>query len=183
MRGSSQPRTSPSFTIRRRIALAQHGVGQSKRAELDLLRAVDAQLVAEPLVQRPMILVVQVAQRVGDALDRVALPVRPVVHRIDAPLVAGAVMLGVQDAVHDRVAHVEVRVRHVDLGAQRARCRRGTRPSSCARTGRGSPRTERSRQGLFLPGSVRVPRYSRTSSGDRSQTYALPLRIRSCAHS
>ena len=30
-------------------------------------------------------------------------------------------MLGVQDAVHDRIAHVEVRRRHVDLGAQRAR--------------------------------------------------------------
>ena len=27
----------------------------------------------------------------------------------------------VDDAVHDRVAHVEVRVRHVDLGAQDAR--------------------------------------------------------------
>ena len=49
------------------------------------------------------------------------LPVRVVVHRIDAPLVAGAVMLGVQDAVHHRVAHVEVGRRHVDLGAQRAR--------------------------------------------------------------
>ena len=30
-------------------------------------------------------------------------------------------MLGVQDAVHHRVAHVEVRRRHVHLGAQRAR--------------------------------------------------------------
>ena len=47
--------------------------------------------------------------------------VREVVHRIDAPLVAGAVMLGVQDAVHHRVAHVEVGRRHVDLGAQGAR--------------------------------------------------------------
>ena len=30
-------------------------------------------------------------------------------------------VLGVEDAIHDRVTHVEVRVRHIDLGAQRAR--------------------------------------------------------------
>ncbi|MNE80032.1 hypothetical protein D3C80_1765680 [compost metagenome] len=30
--------------------------------------------------------------------------------------------------------------------------------------------TERSRNGLFLPGSVRLPRYSRACSGVRSQT-------------
>ena len=46
------------------------------------------------------------------------LAVREVVHRIDAPLVAGAVMLGVQDAVHHRVAHVQIGRGHVDLGAQ-----------------------------------------------------------------
>ncbi len=49
------------------------------------------------------------------------LAVGEVVHRVDAPLVAGAVMLGVEDAVHDRVAQVEVGGGHVDLGAQRAR--------------------------------------------------------------
>ena len=54
-------------------------------------------------------------------LDGIRLPVREVVHRVDAPLVAGAVMLGVQDAVHHRVAHVQVGRGHVDLGAQRAR--------------------------------------------------------------
>ena len=30
-------------------------------------------------------------------------------------------MLGVQDAVHDRIAHVKVWRRHVDLGAQHTR--------------------------------------------------------------
>ena len=43
---------------------------------------------------------------------------RIVVHRIDAPFVTRAVMLGVQDAVHDRVAEQHVRVRHVDFGSQ-----------------------------------------------------------------
>ncbi len=49
------------------------------------------------------------------------LAVREVVHRIDAPVVARAMVMGVQDAVHHRVAHVEIRRRHVDLGPQRAR--------------------------------------------------------------
>ena len=68
-----------------------------------------------------MVFELQRADGVRDALDRIRLAVREVVHRIDAPLVAGAMMLGVQDAVHDRIAHVEVRRRHVDLGPQRAR--------------------------------------------------------------
>src|SRR5262249_17440657 len=49
------------------------------------------------------------------------LPVREIVGRIDAPLVAGAVMRRAENAVHDRIAHVEVRRGHVDLRAQRAR--------------------------------------------------------------
>ena len=36
-------------------------------------------------------------------------------------LIARALMIRVQDAVHDRVAHVHVRRRHIDLGAQHAR--------------------------------------------------------------
>jgi hypothetical protein len=61
------------------------------------------------------------AERVRDALDGVGLAVREVVHRVDAPLVAGARMLGVEDPVHRRVAQVDVRRGHVDLGAQHAR--------------------------------------------------------------
>ena len=57
----------------------------------------------------------------GDPLERVGLAVGAVVGRIDAPLVARAVVRGVQDAVHDRVAHVEVGRGHVDLRPQRAR--------------------------------------------------------------
>ncbi|MNU02531.1 hypothetical protein D3C72_2462690 [compost metagenome] len=41
--------------------------------------------------------------------------------------------------------------------------------------------TLRSRYGLFLPGSVRLPRYSRISSALRSQTKAWPLLISSIA--
>ncbi len=54
----------------------------------------------------------------GDAFQRVLHRMRPTVHRVDAPLVARAVVSGVAHAVHDRVAQVDVGRRHVDLGAQ-----------------------------------------------------------------
>ena len=40
------------------------------------------------------------------------------IHRVDAPSVAGVVVLGMLDAVERRIAHVDVRARHVEPGAQ-----------------------------------------------------------------
>ena len=57
----------------------------------------------------------------GDALDGIGLSVGPVVGRVDAPLVAGAVVVLAADPVHHRIAQVEVGRAHVDLRAQRAR--------------------------------------------------------------
>ena len=61
------------------------------------------------------------AQRVGDPLDRVALAVRPVVGRIDAPECTGAVVVDPPDPVHHRVAQLHVLVLHVDLRTQHVR--------------------------------------------------------------
>ncbi len=102
------------------LALAQQGVGEVQAVELDLLRGKDSKLLDVPLVERLMVGELQGTHGVRDLFERIRLAVREVVHRIDAPLVAGAVMLGVEDAVHDRVAHVEVGRGHVDLGAQDA---------------------------------------------------------------
>ena len=55
----------------------------------------------------------------GDALDGVRLAVGEVVARVDAPLVTGLVVMGVANAIENRVAQVDVRRSHVDLGAQR----------------------------------------------------------------
>ncbi len=55
------------------------------------------------------------AQRVGDAFDGIALPVRPVVGRVDVPQRAGAVVVHATDPVHDRIAELHVLVLHVDL--------------------------------------------------------------------
>jgi len=58
-------------------------------------------LFEEPVVARPASLKLQGAQRVGDVLERVDEAVGEVVGRVDAPLLAGAGMLGELDAVGD----------------------------------------------------------------------------------
>ena len=103
------------------LALAQQRVGQVEAIELNLLRRKDAQLLDKPVVERAMVLKLQRTHGVRNFFERVRLAVRVVVHGINAPLVAGAVMLGVQDAVHHGIAHVQVRRSHVDFRAQDAR--------------------------------------------------------------
>ena len=102
------------------FALAHDGVVEIQTCKLDLLRVMDVQRFAEPVVERTVHLEFQRADGMRDALDGVALSVCEVVHRVDAPLVAGAVVFGVQDAVHDGVAEVHVGRCHVDFGAEHA---------------------------------------------------------------
>ncbi len=92
MRGSSQPFTKPSLHELEQLALAHHRIVQVQAGKLDLPRVVDLQLVEQPVVERAVVLELQGADRVGDALDRIALPVGEIVHGINAPLVAGAVV-------------------------------------------------------------------------------------------
>ena len=102
------------------LAFAEDGVGQIQARELDLLRAENAKLLDEPFVERAVILEFERADRMGDALNRVALPMRPIVHRVNAPLVARARMMRVQDAIKHRIAQIQVAGTHVDLRAQHA---------------------------------------------------------------
>ncbi len=78
----------------------------------------DLQGLDEPVVQRPVHIELKCADGVGDVLYGVALAVGEVVHRVDAPLVARAVMRGVLDPVENRVAEHHVRGGHVDLRAE-----------------------------------------------------------------
>ena len=104
------------------LALAHHRVVQVEPRELDLLRLVALdERVHQPVVERPMVLELERAERMRDPLERVRQRVRVVVHRIDAPRVAGPMVRGVADPVERRVAHVEVGRRHVDLRAQHVR--------------------------------------------------------------
>ena len=102
------------------LALAEHGVGDVEAVEFDLLRGEDAELLDIPAVEGLVVGELEGAHGVGDVLDGVRLAVGVVVHGIDAPLVAGALVRGVEDAVHDGVAHVEVGRGHVDFGSQDA---------------------------------------------------------------
>ncbi len=53
-----------------------------------------------------------------DLFKRITLAVSKIVARIDAPFVAHTVMVHAFNTIHHWVAHVHVRMRHVDLGAQ-----------------------------------------------------------------
>ena len=102
------------------LALAHHGVGQPEPVEFDLLRRKNPELLDKPVVKRLVIGEFQRTHRVRHLLDRIRLPVREVIHGINAPLVTGPMMLGVQNAVHHRIAHIKVRRTHVDLRPQHA---------------------------------------------------------------
>ena len=75
----------------------------------------------QPVVKRAVVLELERAERVRHALDRVRLAVGEVVGGIDAPVLPGARMSGVEDAVEHRVAHVDVGRRHVDLRPEHPR--------------------------------------------------------------
>ena len=103
-------------------ALRQHGVRQIEPREFVLMRMRrHRQIGQEPVIERPVILELQRADRVRDAFERVRLAVGEIVARINAPLFSGARMLGMEDAVHHRVAQIDVARSHVDLGAQHPR--------------------------------------------------------------
>ena len=78
-----------------------HGVVDAQAGKLDLpgLGWADWQLLHDPVVQRAVVLELQRAQGVGDALQRVLNGMGKVVHGIDAPLVALAVVVHMADAV------------------------------------------------------------------------------------
>ena len=100
-------------------ALGHDSVGQVEAGELDLLRlGGGVERAKEPVVKGTVHLKLQRANRVGDAFVRVLERVGVVVHRVDTPLIAGVMVMGLADAVDDRVAHVHVRRRHVDFGAE-----------------------------------------------------------------
>jgi hypothetical protein len=123
----------------------------------------------DPVVQRPVILEFQRAQRMRDAFDRVRNRVRVVVGRINAPAIAGPVVRRVADPVQRRIAHVDVGRRHVDAGANDVRAvgklafAHSPKQVEALIGGAVSIRT-------VAPGSVSVPRYSRISSAVRLST-------------
>ena len=102
------------------LPLGHDGVVDVQAGKLNLPGLVvgDGDVVHHPVVQGTVLLILQGAQAVGDALQRVLNGMGKVVHREDAPLGALPVVVDEADAVDDGVAHVEVAAGQVDLGAE-----------------------------------------------------------------
>ena len=97
----------------------ENNPNDAEAGKLDLARlAGHGNIVDHPVVERAVRLELQRAEGVRDALKRVLNGVGKIVHRVDAPLVALAVMVHIADAVDDRVTHIEVAAGKVDLRAQ-----------------------------------------------------------------
>ena len=72
-------------------------------------------MLHDPIIKRTVVLEFQRAQRMGNALQRVLNGMGKVVHGIDAPLVPLTVVVHMADTVDNRVAHIEVAGRQIDL--------------------------------------------------------------------
>src|ERR1700722_12862296 len=104
------PAIDVTFTYQaRQDTLRHHRIGDVEASEFVLMwTRGNREVFDEPIVQRPMILEFQRADRVGNALDRVGLTVRVIVGWVDAPGIAGPRVFRVQDTVENRVTQVHV---------------------------------------------------------------------------
>ena len=101
------------------FSLGHNGVVDAQTREFDLTRlARRGDVLDDPVVKRTVILKLERAEGVGDILDRVLDRVRKVVHRVNAPAVARAVVVHAVDSVDNGVAHVEVARGKVDFRAE-----------------------------------------------------------------
>ena len=99
------------------LALGHDRVVDAQTGKFDLAGLVvgNGDVAHHPVVEGAVGLKFQGAEAVGDALQGVLDGMGEVVHGIDAPFGALAVMLNVADAVDDRVAQVEIAACQVDL--------------------------------------------------------------------
>ena len=74
----------------------------------------------KPIVERPVYLKFEGADGVRNALNGIAFAVGVVVHGINAPLVARAVVVLMNDAIHNGVAHVHIGRSEVNFGSEGA---------------------------------------------------------------
>jgi hypothetical protein len=104
-----------------------------------------------------------------------------VVHRVDTPGIAGPVMMGMFDTVHDRVAQLHIGAAISTL-ARSTFSPSGIYPPASRGTNEGSLHAPAA-EGLSLPGSVGVPFNSGDLFGAAVVYISQPLRIRSSAKS
>ncbi|MNC04138.1 hypothetical protein D3C75_515710 [compost metagenome] len=78
----------------------------------------NSDVIQHPVVQATVVLEFQRTQGVRNAFQRIRNAVGEVVHRVDAPLAAGLVVVGKLDTVNNRIAHDDKRRSHVDFRTQ-----------------------------------------------------------------
>ena len=106
------------------LALGQHHIGEIESGEFDLLRHRSLQMaqidqaVEHPVIKRPVVFEFKRADRVGDVLQRIGDAVGVVIERVDAPGIAGPMVVCAANPVDGRIAHVHIGRGHVDTQAQ-----------------------------------------------------------------
>ena len=102
--------------------LAHDRVADVQAGELDLLRTVGCTGPFDnPVIERPMVLKFQGANRMCHAFDRIGKGMGKVIGRVDAPCLACPIVGSMPDSIQHRIAQIDVRRRHVDLGSQHVR--------------------------------------------------------------
>src|SRR5207302_1432413 len=126
------------------------------------------QLFDDPVVQGPMVLKFERANRVRDPFERVGNRMREIVQRVDAPLVAGAVMRRVANSIDRGIAQSRT------AGGSMRRRASGAGPSRTRASGpipRSNPRIRR---------LLSVDSYRRSEDGKCRRS---PPRVRSSGQS
>lgn len=101
------------------LALAGEDVLDIQASEFDLpWFAGNGQVFDEPIVERAVELEFQRTQAVCNPLDRIALAMGEIVCGVDFPLVARSVVMGVQNAIENRVSKIEIGAAHIYLRSQ-----------------------------------------------------------------
>ena len=102
------------------FTLAHHAVRQIEPREFVLMRTRfrNFERVENPIIEGPVRFELEGANRVRDPFDVITERVRPVVHRVDAPIVPGTMMRRVPNPVEHWVTQPNVRRVHIDLCSQ-----------------------------------------------------------------
>ncbi|KAI3476291.1 hypothetical protein L1887_62128 [Cichorium endivia] len=101
------------------LALGHDGALERQTAVLGLARLVHLECVAEPLVRLAREDEFGGAERVADVFEAIDKTVGKVVGRVDAPVLARAVMRGLEHTVGDEVPHLRIAILNVLLHAER----------------------------------------------------------------
>ena len=73
-------------------------------------------MLNNPVIDRPMNLKFQRAERVGNVLMSILKRMGEIIHWINAPLVSRIMVILMQDPINNWISHVHVGRSHVNLG-------------------------------------------------------------------